>query len=404
MLAFFANAALYVLPILVVLTLIVTIHELGHFLTARAFGVAVDRFSVGFGRAIVSVRDKWGVEWRIGWLPLGGYVRFAGDENAASVPDEADLDDLRRSIVEREGAGAEARYFPFKPLWQRALVVVAGPAANFVLAIALFALLFGTLGEVVTQGPIAQVMPGSAAAAAGFLAGDEVVGADGQTIRGFEDLREYVAYRDGVAIDFAVMRGGKLIHLDATPQKVVSDSPFGGQASGGQLGVSLAPQQPKIVHYDPISAIGMGVSRTWDAVATTGFYFGRLITGHVGVDQLHGVIGTARASGAIAKQAIDDAPGHPALQAMGVIVNMVGFCALLSIWIGLVNLMPIPVLDGGHLLFYAYEGIVRRPLSAGVQAAGYRVGLALLACLLLVANGNDLHLQKVFHFIGGLFS
>jgi regulator of sigma E protease len=404
MLAFFANVALYVVPFLVMITLIVTIHELGHFLTARAFGVAVDRFSIGFGRAIFSLRDKWGVEWRVAWLPLGGYVKFAGDENAASVPDSEDLDDLRKRIALSEGVGAEKRYFYFKPLWQRALVVVAGPAANFVLAIALFALLFGTLGEQVTQGPIAQVLPGSAAARAGFVAGDEIVGADGRAIRGFEDLREYVAYRDGVSIDFAVERGGQLIHLIATPGLQQSASPFGGQESGGMLGVALAPQPPKIVHYDPISAVGMGAARTWDSVATTGFYFSRLISGHVAADQLHGVIGVARASGAIAKQAIDDAPGNPGVQALGVVVNLVGFSALLSIWIGIVNLLPIPVLDGGHLLFYAYESVVRRPLSAGVQAAGYRVGLALLACLLLVANGNDLHLQKVFHFIGGLFS
>src|SRR3984957_14807654 len=241
MLAFLANAALYVVPFLVIITFIVTIHELGHFLVARACGIAVDRFSIGFGRTIASFKDRWGVEWRIAWLPLGGYVRFAGDDNAASVPDEDDLESLRARIVARDGPGAEMRYFAFKPLWQRSLVVAAGPAANFLLSIVLFAVLFATLGEPVTQGPISQIQPGSAAAQAGFLVGDEVVAADGHTLRGFEDLRSYVVYRDGVSIDFSVMRAGQLIHLTATPRREMLDSGLGSKESGGLLGVSRPP-------------------------------------------------------------------------------------------------------------------------------------------------------------------
>jgi regulator of sigma E protease len=404
MLAFLANAALYVVPILVIITFIVTIHELGHFLVARACGVAVDRFSIGFGRAIFSFKDRWGVEWRLAWLPLGGYVKFSGDENAASVPDEDDLDSLRERIIEREGVGAEKRYFAFKPLWQRALVVIAGPAANFVLSIALFAILFATLGEAVVQGPIDKVAPGSAAARAGLRSGDEIVAADNHVIRGFEDLQEYVIYRDGVPIDLTVKRAGQLIHLQATPARQQVKSLFGGSQNGGLLGVSLAPQKPTIVHYDPITAVGMGAMRTWKTVETTGFYFSRIVTGGVSASQLHGMIGTATAAGEVTRQSISDAPGDPAVQVLEVVINLVSFCALISVSVGLVNLLPIPVLDGGHLLFYAYEWVVRRPLSAGIQAAGYRVGLALLVCLMLFANVNDLHLQKVFHFFGALFS
>src|SRR5476649_2874857 len=168
MLAFLANAALYVVPFLVIITFIVTIHELGHFLVARACGIAVDRFSIGFGKTIVAFKDRWGVEWRIAWLPLGGYVRFAGDDNVASVPDDDDLESLRARIIQREGAGAEKRYFAFKPLWQRTLVVAAGPAANFLLSIALFAVLYAAIGQPVMWGPLDKVSPGSAAAAAGF--------------------------------------------------------------------------------------------------------------------------------------------------------------------------------------------------------------------------------------------
>src|SRR5271154_703791 len=152
MLAFLANAALYVVPFLVIITFIVTIHELGHFLVARACGIAVDRFSIGFGKTIVAFKDRWGVEWRIAWLPLGGYVRFAGDDNAASVPDEDDLDSLRKRIIQREGPGAERRYFAFKPLWQRALVVLAGPAAHLGLPVAPFGILFPAVRQAVTQG------------------------------------------------------------------------------------------------------------------------------------------------------------------------------------------------------------------------------------------------------------
>ncbi len=404
MLAFLANASLYVVPFLVIITVIVTIHELGHFLVARSFGVAVDRFSIGFGRAIASFKDRWGVEWRLAWLPLGGYVRFAGDDNAASVPDQDDLDELKARIATREGAGAEKRYFYFKPLWQRALVVLAGPVANFLLAIVLFAVLAGTLGEEVTQGPISTVEPGSAAQQAGFHVGDEIIAADGHSLRGFEDLRQYIAYRDGVTINFAVLRGGQVIHLLATPGRQQTKSLFGGQESSGLLGVGGPRTRPTIVHYNPVAAIGVGAQRTWDVMGTTSFYLGRVVTGHAPANQLHGFIGIVRASGGVAKQAVDEAPPDLLSQTLGLLINMVNLSALLSITVGLVNLLPIPVLDGGHLLFYAYEGVVRRPLSANIQAAGYRVGLALLVCMMLFANWNDLQRLRVFHFFGGLFS
>ena len=188
MLAFLANAALYVVPFLAIITLIVTVHELGHFLVARACGVAVDRFSIGFGRAIASLRDPWGVEWRIAWLPLGGYVRFAGDDNPASVPDQDDLEALRASIVAREGAARVGRYFAFKPLWQRALVVLAGPVTNFVLAIFLFAVLFATVGHPVASTHVEGVKPGSAAAVAGLRKGDVVLAIDGRRLSDLDHL------------------------------------------------------------------------------------------------------------------------------------------------------------------------------------------------------------------------
>jgi len=404
MLAHLANGALYVVPLLVIITVLVTIHELGHFLTARAFGIAVDRFSVGFGRALLSFKDKWGVEWRLAWLPLGGYVKFAGDENAASVPDQEDLSDLRKAIIAREGPGAERRYFHFKPLWQRALVVAAGPFANFALAIVLFAILFAGFGEWMTTGPIAKIVPGSAAEHAGLKIGDRIVAADNHTIRGYEDLRQYVFYRDGVPIRFTILRDGRTFDVVATPGQQQTPNFAGGSQTAGLLGVAGAPQRPTLVRYNPIEAVGMGAARTWDTVETTAFYVRRMITGAVGADQIHGIIGIAHASHDITVQAINDSPGDPGDQVLNVLANMLNLAALLSVTVGLLNLLPIPILDGGHLLFYAYESVVRRPLSASIQAAGYRVGLALLVGLMLFANGNDLHLQKVFHFFGALFS
>jgi regulator of sigma E protease len=401
MVAILQNLILVVVPFLAIITLIVTVHELGHFLTARACGVAIERFSIGFGRALVSWRDRAGVEWRIAWAPLGGYVRFALDENVASVPDQEDLEEMRSRIIALEGRGAELKYLPFKPLWQRALIVVAGPAANFVLAIALFALIFGTVGEMVTPNQVSTVVPGSAAAQAGFKAGDRIVSANGRALADFSELSQYVALHDIAPIDFKVQRGAAVIDIVAAPRPVREKSEFGGSDIHGVLGIKAYGRQVKL---DPFTAVVHGTSETWTVLRGTAIYFGRLVTGHVNLNQLHGVIGMARMSGSITRHAIADAPHDPGIQVLQVIVNLIGFAALISVSIGFMNLLPLPVLDGGHLLFYAYEWIARRPLGVRVQAAGYRVGLALLVGLMLFANLHDLPLTRVFHFFGSLFS
>jgi regulator of sigma E protease len=402
MMAFLQSAFLYVAPFLIVISLIVTIHELGHLLTAKACGVAIDCFSLGFGRALFSWRDKSGMEWRIGWLPLGGYVRFAGDENVASVPDYDDLAALRRSIVAREGLGAELKYLPFKPLWQRTLIVLAGPAANFGLGIVLFAAFSLAFGEPVSTSRISQVVPGSAAARAGFQPGDLVVRADSKPIRTFEDLQFYVQYRGGVPIDFSVERGGGLLHLVARPDIRQVDSAFGGKQGVGVLG--LGAQGGRLEPVNPIQALGLGVQKTWDVTGTTLFYLGRIVTGQVAADQLHSFFGIGAATGSLTNQAVDQAQAAGVNWAVAIASVLIPLAALISVSMGILNLMPIPVLDGGHLLSFAYEAIARRPPAAAVQAAGYRVGLALLVGLMLFATWNDLGRLKVFHFFGSLFS
>jgi regulator of sigma E protease len=400
MLALLENVALYVVPFLLIITFIVTIHELGHFLTARAFRVAVDRFSIGFGRAILSLRDKWGVEWRIAWLPLGGYVRFAGDENMASVPDQDDLAELRARIAAREGVGAEKRYFPFKPLWQRALIVAAGPGANFVLAIAIFAALIVAFGDTAATMRIREVLPGDAAAAAGVRVGDLIEQVDGRPIKAWDDFAAYIQDRPGERMTLTIDRGGRLFDLPLTAGVNVVKNPMGGTVRIGLLGLSPEASTERL---SPIGATGRAAEKTWSVVARTGQYVGRLAQGKADWP-FGGIIGISHATATITHEDFSISQSEHANIVVLLLYSYGNIAALLSISVGLVNLLPIPVLDGGHLLFYAYEGVARRPLAASAQAAGYRVGLALLVGLMLFTTWHDLQRLQVFHFLGGLFS
>ncbi|MDP1631875.1 MAG: M50 family metallopeptidase [Caulobacter sp.] len=392
----------WILPFLFVLTLVVTIHELGHFWAARAFGTVIESFSIGFGRAIVKWRDKQGVEWRIGWLPLGGFVRFAGDENAASVPDQDDLDEMKARILEHNAPAAVQQFYHFKPVWQRAIIAAAGPVANFLLAILLFALLLGVFGENRLPPKITDIEAGSPAAAAGFAPGDMVRALDGRPVDSFLDIGQYTTVRANVPITFTIERAGREMLIVATPAEVEKVDPVGGRQKVGQLGLAY-PREMERVRYGPIAAIGAGAQRTWSVLETTVFYLGRLVRGQVPADQLGGFIGIAKASDAVAKMGAEGAP-NMALGVFGSLVALLHLSAVLSVSVGFLNLLPIPVLDGGHLVFYAYEAVARRPLAAKVQAVGYRLGLALLLGFMLFAVWNDLQRYNVFNFLGGLFS
>jgi regulator of sigma E protease len=407
MLHFAQNAFLWIAPFLVVLTLVVTIHELGHYWVARAFGVAIDKFSMGFGKAIVHWRSRSGTHWQIGWMPLGGYVKFAGDENAASVPDAEDLERLRREVLAREGPAALRSYFHFKPVWQRALIVAAGPFANFVLAVAIFASFALAAGEVTIVLPrVGDVEPGSPAAKAGFLPGDYIRKANGWGIDDFTDFRRTVMLRAGEPIRFTVDRGARTIELVATPERRGLKDPVSGAViKTGYLGIgqSLAPQDLKTFRFTPATALQHGVKQTVDFIGTSLTYMRRMITGRESGDQLSGPIGIAGASKSVASGAISGGHGIGGV-AFNLLIGLLGMAALVSVAVGFANLLPIPVLDGGHLLFYAYEAVARRPLTARVQEAGYRVGFALLIGLVVFATWNDLQRFRVFQLIGGLFS
>ena len=399
------QALIYIVPFLLVLTVIVTIHELGHFWVARAFGVKVDRFAIGFGKAIFSRTDKHGIEWRFGWMPLGGYVKFSGDMDASSVPDSRGLDTLKSEIIARDGVGAERDYFHFKPVWQRMLIVVAGPVANFILAIFIFTLLFSLVGVELRPARVAEVGAGSPAAAAGFQPGDLITAIDGRVIADAGEVTRKVSLSAGDPVRFTVERAGAEIDLIATPVRREETDPIAGRVSVGRIGLGLASTaaESRHVRYNPIQAVGRGVQETGDILGTTLTYLGRIFTGRESGDQLSGPLGIAKASGALTNAAVAANP-DPMATVLNLLLTLTSFAAILSIGIGFLNLLPIPVLDGGHLVFYAYEAVAKKPVAAAVQEAGYRVGLALLAGLMLFATWNDLQKLNLFQFLGGLVS
>jgi regulator of sigma E protease len=395
---------IHIVPFLLVLTFIVTIHELGHFLVARAFKVKIDRFSIGFGKTIVSRTDKRGVEWRIAWLPLGGYVKFSGDLDASSVPDAEGLAELKSRVIAEHGPGAERDYFHFKPVWQRALIVAAGPFANFALALVLLTILFSVIGEQRVAPRVIRVDQGTPAAAAGFQPRDLITAINGRPVSEAGEVTETIILSANDRLTFTVERGDRTLRLFATPVRVLEDNPISGRAWVARTGMQLGATQRSDYSYrrlNAFEAVGKGADTMVSTVTTTFRYLGRIVVGKESGDMLNGPLGIAKAAGGVTKQAVAyEAP--PAILALNLLLTYLQFAAIISIGMGIVNLLPIPVLDGGHLMFYGYEAVARRPVPARVQEVGYRVGLALLAGLMLFATWNDLQKLSLFKFLGGL--
>jgi regulator of sigma E protease len=357
-----------VLPMLVLLGIVVFVHELGHFLVGRWCGVGVWTFSIGFGPELFGFNDRYGTRWRLAAVPLGGYVKFYGDQNAASAPDQAEV--AKMTPEERR------KSLPAQPLWARAAIVAAGPLANFLLAIVVFSATAYFYGKPVLTPRIERVEPASAAATAGFQPGDVVLKIDGQPIQGFSELQITVSSRPGEALTFVVARAGRDVTLVATPVATELKTPFGKQR-GGFLGVSPS-SDPSDMHYiypSLVGSIGMGLSDTYGFVERTLAYIGGMLLGRESASQLSGPLGIGQAVGVVAGWGL------------GALLN---FMALMSVSIGLINLFPIPILDGGHLLLYAIEGSRGRPLSERAQEMSFRMGLALVVALMLFVTFNDI--------------
>jgi regulator of sigma E protease len=362
----------YLLPFLFVLTVVVFVHELGHFLVARWYGVGVKTFSIGFGPEIFGFNDRYGTRWRLSWIPLGGYVKFIDDENAASAGQKP---------LEQMTAEERKHSFQAKPLGQRAAVVAAGPIANFILAILIFTAIFALFGERITAANVDIVNPGSAAERAGFLPGDKVVSIDGRKIESFSEMQRIVGTSPDEALHFVVDRDDKLIEITATPERKEITDHFGNTIRLGLLGIqrSASADDWTLKRHDPLTAFVMAVKECYFVISRSLAYLYDVVTGREAADQLGGPIRIAQVSGQVATAGF---------------IALLNLAAIISVSIGLLNLFPIPMLDGGHLLFYGIEAIRGRPLSDTTQEIGFRIGLAFVLMLMLFATWNDLiHLK-----------
>jgi regulator of sigma E protease len=359
---------------LFVITLVVFFHELGHFLVARACGVKVDVFSIGFGKEIVGFNDKSGTRWKLSWIPVGGYVKFAGDANAASMPDAKAADAM--SDADR------SKVLFFKPLWQRALVAAAGPFANFLLAIVLFAGLNLHTGHVVMAPVIGDIVADSAAAAAGIKPGDRVTAIDGAAINDFEQLPEIISVSGGRTLKMDLVRAGQPLTLWVTPRTMKVRDTLGDLGNSIVIGVHpSATAAITRVTYGPGGALLAACTTSWDITRTTVQGIAQMVRGYASADQFRGPLGIAKMTRQVAVYGF---------------LALLNLAAVLSVSIGLANLFPIPLLDGGHLLYYACEAVLGRPLGERAQDVGFRLGLVLVLGLMLLTTWNDLVRLNLF--------
>lgn len=355
---------------------LVFVHEMGHYLVGRWCGVKAEVFSIGFGREITGWTDIRGTRWKVGWMPLGGYVRFAGDMSATSEPSEE-----WKALPEAE----RNQTFQSKTLWQRALIVVAGPTTNFVLAIAIFMGIFAAYGQSKTSNVIGSVVAGSPAEKAGFAVGDKILAVGNSQITEFGQISDIVALRPGMTMSFLIERGGAEQRIIAVPAlKIVKDR-FGNEIKLGQIG--LGSGQPISVRLSPVELPSAAVAQTVRVVKSMVDGLVQIIMGRISVKELGGPIKIAQYSGQTAKLGF---------------VAFLGFVALISINLGFINLLPIPTLDGGHLFFYGIEAIARRPVSMVVQEWAYRSGFFALMALMLFVTFNDLASFGLWNRLSGL--
>lgn len=358
-----------IVPFLFVLTVVVFVHEMGHYLIGRLCGIGVNAFSIGFGPELVGFTDSHGTRWKLSAIPLGGYVKFVGDMSATSQPASEEMEALSESD--------RARAFHLQPVWKRAATVVAGPLFNFLLTIAVFAVMFAAYGRFVSEPIVSEVRADSPAAAAGFLPGDRFVSVDGSKVETFADVQRLVSGRAGDELSFVMLRQGEEVLLRATPESTEQTDALGNTIKVGIIGVVSSPEagQPRAVEYGPLEAVGEAVTETGYIIVRTGQFLKRFVAGREDRCQLGGPVRIA------------DMAGKAASKGFEWLIQLV---ALLSVGIGVLNLLPVPPLDGGHLVFYAVEAATGRPVSERVTEAVYRAGLLLVLVFMGFVFWNDI--------------
>lgn len=363
---------------IIALSVVVFVHELGHFLVARWNKVRCDSFSIGFGPELVGFTDRHGTRWKFSLIPLGGYVKMFGEADIANPgsKEDGENDEDDEIEVEREMTPEEkAISFKYKTLGQRSAIVFAGPAVNFLFAIVVFFVMFMSVGRPVTEPIIGNVVEDSAAAEAGLTAGDRIMAIDGNAIDRFEDLQRIVPLGNGAPMRLTIQRDESILDIIAVPRVVDETDAFGNPQKRALLGVSSSGETRMMVRHNPISALGLAISQTYIVVEGTFVAVGQIISGDRGTEDLGGPIRIAKFSGQAAKSGF---------------ANFVVFMAILSINLGIINLFPVPLLDGGHLLFYAIEALRGRPLSDQAQEWGLRFGLVLVLSLMVFVTWNDI--------------
>lgn len=373
-----------------VLSLVVFVHEYGHYRMAKSLKVAIEKFSIGFGPQLFARTAKDGVVWRIGALPLGGYVKFSGD-----------LDESSFGSQEITQEAKDKNYYYAKPVWVRALVSAAGPFANFIFAILVFSMFYVGFGETFQKPYVANILADGAAAQSQLRQGDVILAVNGKEMRGTQDVRTTIITAGGQPIQLKVKREDAEIIVPITPKIVERETPFGDMESQGAIGIEMGGRKEDVIHvsYNPAEAMGRSIERCGEIVSVQIKFIGALFRGAMSPGHLSGPLGIAQTAGKVANDSIDGmAENATALEMLGTLaLRLIELAAFLSIAVGFMNLLPMPILDGGHLVFYAIEAIRGKPVSETIQVISYKVGFACLMMLFFFATFQDLDRFGIFN-------
>jgi regulator of sigma E protease len=359
-----------ILPFIVLILVVVFIHEYGHYYFAKKYGVKVTDFSIGFGKELFGWNDKLGTRWKICWIPLGGYVKFFGDRNVFSQSDQEE-------IIKKYSEEERKKLFILKPLYQRSLIVAAGPIANFILAIVIFLFIYMFVGKDFTPAVINEVQKDSPAEVAGLMKNDVILEIDGTEVKSILDVSKLITMSTSDFIDFKVSRYDQDVLLKVKPNIVETEDNLGNTINKRMIGIMLGPYNKKINHVKlgPAKALYYSLNEVYFVTISSLKYLGSILTGSGDSSQLGGPIRIAKITGQVAEFGI---------------VPFLSIMAYISISLGLINLFPIPLLDGGHLMFYGFEKILGRPLSQKTQEGFFRIGMFLLLFIMFFATYNDL--------------